>query len=225
MKKEKNNSNKKIVISTIIVLIIAILAFGATYAYWTWQSSVEDKTEVSFTITKPNFTITGTNISSSNLAPTSNCANQIYALKGNATVTAENNTTTPMRASITLNGRLTPVTGRNLSTEDKQHIHWAIKEVESEDLTNYVTANCTSTVNTTTYATGNFAAVGTADTDIATTITFDVTAGQTAVKYYQIYAWIDGSYERLTTGSTITDPMQNLNLRLTFSENSTFNQL
>ena len=172
------------------------------------------------TIAQPNFNITGTSILSSSLAPTTNCAHSTYALKGNATVTANNPSNVTMTAVITLKGKLTPVSGRTLSSADKGHIHWGIKEVTSATLTTYSQDNCTISANTPMSATGDFSSVGASYTDIPTTIEFTVPTG-TKTKYYQIYVWIDSGYEFTNTGTTVTDPMEGLTVDLTFSATST----
>ena len=48
----KDNSNRKTLIMSIIaVALIAALVSGGTYAYWTWVSNTDQKTNVSFSVT------------------------------------------------------------------------------------------------------------------------------------------------------------------------------
>ena len=48
-----DNKNKKVII--IIIIFIAVLSIiGGTFAYWTWQTSELQKTNVTFTVT-PTF--------------------------------------------------------------------------------------------------------------------------------------------------------------------------
>ena len=232
---EQNNNKKNFFLAIITVLFVGVLVVGATYAYWIWQTNESQRTNVSFSISRPGFTIVGDNVTSNTLAPTQSCyyTNASYSqhtLVGSATVTATNNTGTTMRAMITLKGALKPVSGRVLSTSGSNsaaNIHWAIKKVASAN-TEYSAANCTGTAGSE-YATGTFAGI-TPDSstltyvDIPTSITFDVATGQTVSAYYQVYVWIDSDYTYTNNGTTVTDPMQGLTIALTFSESSIFTQ-
>ena len=127
-KKEQNN----LLISIIIVIGIIIIVAGSTYAYWSWQTSGEQKTNISVTIdpTIGTMNITGDNITSTTMRPTSNCAGS-YALIGEATVTVVNKTATQMRATPRLDVKLTPVSGRTLSSTALSHLHWALVDTTS----------------------------------------------------------------------------------------------
>ena len=234
---KKDNNIKNIFLAIMAVIFIGALVGGGTYAYWAWQSNEAQRTAVTFTISKPNFTITGDNMSSNTLAPTQSCYYQSassgyvnHTLAGRATVTAQNNTSASMRATITLKGALKPVSGRTLPTSGSNsaaNIHWAIKEVASAT-TAFSAGNCTGTGGST-YATGTFAGITPNSStltysDIATSITFDVAPGVTDTKYYQVYVWIDSNYTHINYGDVNDDPMQGLTVALTFSETSIFTQ-
>jgi len=236
MNKEKKESNLiKIIVAIIAVTSIAVLVGTGTYAYWIWQTNESQRTNVTFEISRPGFTIIGDNVSSTSLVPTQSCyyTNASYSqhtLAGKATVTAVNNTSSLMHATITLKGALKPVSGRTLPTSGSNsaaNIHWAIKKVNSASDA-FSAANCTGTAGTD-YATGTFSGITpNASTltyvDIPTSIAFDVSAGQTVPAYYQVYVWIDSAYTHTNYGSTNDDPMQGLTIALTFSESSTFAQ-
>lgn len=234
---KKDNNIKSVFLAIVAVLFIGALVGGGTYAYWTWQTNESQKTMVTFTISKPNFTIVGDNVTSSSLAPTQSCyyvssssGHVNHTMAGRATVTATNNTSASMKATITLKGALKPVSGRTLATSGSNsaaNIHWAIKEVASAT-TGFSAGNCTGTAGST-YATGTFAGITpNASTltysDIATSITFNVAPGATGTKYYQVYVWIDSAYTHTNTGSTNDDPMQGLTVALSFSDTSEFTQ-
>ena len=232
---EKKNNIKSIFIAIITVIFIGALVGGGTYAYWTWQTTTEQRTPVTFTISKPNFTIVGDNLSSNTLAPTQSCyypastGHVQHTLAGRATVTAENNTSASMRATITLKGSLTTASGRTLQSSGSNsaaNIHWAIKEVASAG-TDFSTSNCSGTTGST-YSTGTFSGK-TANgqySDITTSISFDVAPGlgSPVTKYYQVYVWIDSDYTHTNYGNTNDDPMQGLTINMTFSESSLFTQ-
>lgn len=78
------NKNKKIIVIIVIVITLLIVVSSTTYAFWRWQSSSAQKTNVTFTAT-PEFSCSadaGGNISSANtsLAPTS-CTDSDHAIK------------------------------------------------------------------------------------------------------------------------------------------------
>ena len=234
---KKNNNIKNIFLAIVAVIFIGALVAGGTYAYWSWQTNETQRTNVTFTISAPGFTIVGENVSSNTLAPTTSCyyvssssGHIQHTLAGKATVTADNNTSTTMRATITLKGALKPVSGRTLPTSGSNsaaNIHWAIKEVASAT-TGFSANNCTGTPGST-YATGTFSGITPNATtltysDISTSITFDVAASNSVTKYYQVYVWIDSEYTHTNYGSINDDPMQGLTVALTFSESSIFTQ-
>ncbi len=232
---KKDNNIKSVFLAIVAVLFIGALVGGGTYAYWTWQTNEAQRTAVTFTISKPNFTIVGDNLSSNTLAPTQSCyytqaSYSQHTLAGKATVTAVNNTSASMKATITLKGALKPVSGRTLPTSGSNsaaNIHWAIKEVASAT-TGFSAGNCTGTAGST-YATGTFAGITPNSStltysDITTSITFNVAPGATGTKYYQVYVWIDSAYTHTNYGNTNDDPMQGLTVALTFSESSLFTQ-
>ena len=73
-KKKKNDTKNNILIVIALLLIIVIIS-GGTYAWWQWQSSNAQKTNVTITISKPNFEIVADSISSSTMTPTYYCYN------------------------------------------------------------------------------------------------------------------------------------------------------
>lgn len=231
---KKSNNTKSVIIAVLAVVMIAAVAAGGTYAWWSWSSNsanAAENTEINFSISTPTFKITGTNITGKTLAPTPVCYTATstaegygYTLTGKATAVATNNTTTAMKTTFVLSAKLTPVSGRTLSTDAKKHLHWAIKEVGSSD--GYAVGNCNGSTNSATFATGTFENVGTTATDISTTITYDVPANTTNhTKYYQLYVWLDSTYSYTNTGSgVVSDPMQDATVLLTFSTTSKLEQ-
>ena len=238
---KKDNNIKTLFLAIVAVLFIGTLVGGGTYAYWIWQTNESQRTPVTFTISKPGFTITGTNVTSNTLMPTQSCyhSNSSYYLQhtmaGRATVVANNNTTASMKAMITLKGKLTLASGKpalaTSGSNSAANIHWAIKEVSASN-TAFSAANCTGTTSST-FDTGTFAGI-TANgsyVDIPlgqspqyTRITFDVAPNTEVTKFYQIYVWIDSAYTHTNYGNTNDDPMQGLTVSLTFSETSLFTQ-
>lgn len=236
MKKQNKKSNiRNIVFAIIAVAIVAAIVGGGTYAWWIWQSADNQKTNVTVTISKPDFKIVADTISSTALMPTASCYNTPatnhvqHTMAGKATVTAKNNTTVPMEARITLKAKVSASIGSTAPAK----VHWAIKEVTSTNASTFSSENCTGTANTATYDTGTFnqlgansnANVSTSFQDIKTDIKFTVNPSSTATtKYYQVYVWVDSSYTATNTGSTVSDALQNKTFTITFSESSEFTQ-
>ena len=88
-----NNKEKKIAI-TLFILAIVFTIMGSTLAYWSWQTSVNDQTNVTFTVTA-GFSCSGDgggSITSQQkmLAPTS-CTNENYAFQREVTTNVSKN--------------------------------------------------------------------------------------------------------------------------------------
>lgn len=223
---KKNNDTKKLIMGIVAVVMIILIASGGTYAWWTWSSNTaagsNERTNATFTVASPTFTITGKNAAGNKLAPITGCYNSAYTLTGNATAVAKNNSSNAMTATIKLKATLTPVSGRTLTDTQKSHIHWAVRQTDSSDTT-YTAAKCGES-NSTTFSTGVFTGYSNGN-DINTTITFPVATGATVNKYYQLYVWIDSNYQYKNVGSNaVTDPMQGLTVNLTFSSSSKLTQ-
>ena len=88
------NKQKKLII-ILFVLAIVFTILGATFAYWNWQSSASDKTEVTFTV-ENGFSCGadgGETITSQQkiLMPTSSCTNENYAYQQEIRTSVTNN--------------------------------------------------------------------------------------------------------------------------------------
>lgn len=119
--------NKKIIISIITVILIIIAVIGGTYAYWHWQTTVEENTSFNLVIPKPSDLFScsadgGGNISANEktLVPTivnsSTTENYIKrAVKVSPTISVDNTT---VYLSLWLNVN---VIGSGLSKTDNLH--------------------------------------------------------------------------------------------------------
>lgn len=206
MKTEKN----KLIISILIVVAIIATVIGSTYAYWKWTTSEEQRTSITISVGGGKLNINGTNVSNTSMYPTNSCRSSAV-LKGSSTVTAQNETETTMTVTLKLTATLATKQGE-FKEGDKAKLKWAI--VDTSD----TNASCSKPT-----ASGTFADV-TIDTDIETGITYPVTAKTTSTKNYDLYVWLDSSYESENIGTTVSDPMQNLTLVVKWSENSTLVQ-
>jgi len=216
-KTKKNNDSRKILIVLIIILITIIVIGGATFAYWSWQSSAEQKTNVSVNVEGATLTIIGNNITNTGMYPTSDCDGNAALISDVATVTAQNETESSMQVGLKIRATLTAAQG-SLNSENKGKLNWAIIELDSDDTTPSDNACSTNKI-----ASGTLETV-TNNTDIDTGIKFIAAASTTTTKYYKLYVWLDSSYDYQNSGSSVSDPMQNLQISVKWSPASTLNQ-
>lgn len=200
-------SKEKLLMAIIAVTLIIVLVGGATFAYWTWRSSTN--TSVTFTVQGGSITIDGGgNITSKSLAPAA-CTNGTYAIQRQITVTSKNDTGTDMNEILQLKVTdLTPVTGRTLTEAAKQSIKWAIVKIPGT--TAYAATTCSSPSSQ-----GTFENYSTGSVIPLYTATGNAKANATTTSYYKLFIWIDSGYTGTTTvGTTVTDPLQELTLKL-----------
>lgn len=55
-------------------------------------------------------------------------------------------------------------------------------------------------------------------------ITFKAPPRKTTYQYFRIYAWLDETYSTTTVGTTVTDPLQNAKIEITWSDQSFIQQ-
>lgn len=218
-----NSKDKKNLIMAIVaVLTITLIAVGGTYAYWSWSSSSAQQTNVTVTVKGGSLTITGDNVTSTGMYPTNNCSGSA-ALIGSATVTAKNETATAMTATLKLRASLYAAQG-TLNSTNQGKLKWAVV-----DTTSTTSKTCSSspdysgTLSSVTAATSASNFPNTTYTDISLT-TFAVAANTTVTKKYSVYVWLDSSYTFTNTGTSVTDPMQNLSISVKWSPASTLAQ-
>lgn len=198
---------EKLLIAIIAVTLIIVLVGGATFAYWTWRSSTN--TAITFTVQGGSMTIDGGgNITSKSLAPAA-CNNSTYAIQRKIKVTSTNDTGTDMTETLQLKvTALTPVTGRTLSDTQKQSIKWAIVKLSGESA--YSSTTCSSPTSQ-----GNFSGFSTNSVITLYTANGNAKANTITTTYYKLFIWIDPAYTGTTTsGTAVTDPLQDLTLNL-----------
>jgi len=215
--KKKNNDNKKLLISIAIVTLIIVLTGGATFAYWSWQTNTAQKTNVSVTVQGGELKIIGNNISNTGMYPTNDCDGNAALIGEVVTVTAKNDTESPMQAALKIRATLTAKQG-TLNSTNKGKLNWSIIELASATTTPSNNACSTNAI-----ASGTLGTV-TSNTDIDTGITFIASPLATTTKYYKLYIWLDSSYDYINEGDTVSDPMQQLDVSVKWSPASTLNQ-
>lgn len=221
---KKNNESKKILIIALTILLVIVLIGGATFAYLSWESATNQKTTISGRV--PNigedldgdgepdgfiFNITGGGVSTTaNMYPTKNCSGNAALISDVTTVTVKNPTSTDMTAFLAIRATLTASQG-SLTSTNKGYLKWAIVDTSTA-------ATCSSPT-----ASGTLANA-TTNTDIDTTIRFTATKEATTTKTYKLYVWLDNNYSHKNVGNVISDPMQNLNIKVQWSPDSTLAQ-
>ena len=215
--KKKNKETNKLLISIIAVALIIAIVGGATFAYWSWQSNTAQQTNVNVTVTGGSLTISGGNLSNTGMYPTSDCDGTGALVGGTATVTAVNQTESPMTVKLFIRGTLSAKQG-SLTTTNKGKLNWAVVQVTSPTAT-----PSDNTCKTGALASGTLATV-TTNTDINTGITFTAAASTTTTKYYKLYVWLDSTYSFTNSGSTVSDPMQDLTISVKWSPASIMTQ-
>jgi len=207
--KTKIKENKKLIISIVIIALI-ISFFGGSLAYWSWQSSEEEKTLVSVSVQGATLTIEGGNVEKTGMYPTNDC-DGVGAMIGEvATATAVNGTNSDMEVILKIRATLTVKQG-SLTVDNKDKIKWAL-----------VDTSAGTTCETTPYK-GTLRTVS-SNTDIDTGIRFIATKNATTTKSYRIYVWLDSTYTHTNVGDVISDPMQDLGISVKFSEASELSQ-
>ena len=217
-----NKEKNKLIITIIAVLAIIAIVGGATYAYWTWTTSDTQKTNVTITVGGGELNITGTNVTNTGMYPTASCSGSA-ALKGSATVSAVNQTATNMTATLKIRASLYAAQG-TLNEENKGKLKWAIVDTTSTTSKTCSNPDFSGTFSTVTHATSSDNFPNTTYTDIDTGITFTATANTTTTKNYDIYVWLDSTYEYTNEGTIVSDPMQNLSISVKWSPASTLAQ-
>lgn len=170
MKKKKNKENRNLFVTIFGVLIIVGLISGGTFAYWSWATADSQKTNIYVEVVGGSLTIEGTNVvktgtdegtgTGPGLVPTNQCDGK-YALIGEATFTAVNETTTVMRVYPMLDVTLTN-TYETLDDTDKAKINWAVVDITSNS-----SNSCTASTSATVFK-GTFATVGKTVTNTST---------------------------------------------------------
>ena len=218
-KKEKNNDNNKTIIAIVAVALLIALVGGGTYAYWSWRSN--NNTAVSFTVSGGTMTIDGGgNITAKNLAPAA-CTNTNYAIQRKVKVTMSNETTTPMVGTIKLNVVGLTASHGTLSSTHTQSLNYALVSVTSSEYSASTWKGCATNVATGTFSSYSTGSAITLLNNLSVPALSGTTAG-TATYYYELYIWISPSYTGATSsGTTITDPMQDLTLNLAWAGSMT----
>ena len=168
-----NRGNKAIIILSILTVIFTIM--GGTLAYWNWQSSTEQNTEVTFTVTA-GFSCSadgGGNISPGDisLAPAA-CTNENYAVKRTVTVKPTINIDGDVYMDLWLK-----VNSIGSGLAASQNFKYALTTSSS---------NCTTGV----VAQGNFNG---ATTNTQKTLLHNKAYSQTTTETYYLWIWLDAA--------------------------------
>ena len=209
--KEKN----KLIIAIVAVILIIVVVIGATYAYWQWSTNTAQATNVKFTVPTQDELLGATlngggSITVSNLAPAA-CTNGSYAMKKQISLSYFNQTsqTASIKATLTVNNWVQSHPG----TLRLNHLHYALTTGANAG------TGCDK---------GTIVAGGTSSSFVTSGALIDNveiksvpagtgTAASPATETYYLWVWIDSTDTGSNTGSTVTDPMQDLSFTLTWT--------
>lgn len=208
--------DKKKLIGTIIgVVAFAALIAGATYAYWQWSTNTAQATNVKFTVPTQDKLLGATlngggSTTVSNLAPAA-CTNSTYAMKKQISLSYFNQTTqtASIKATLTVSNWVQPHTG----TLRLNNLHYALTTGTNAgdgcDKGTVVTGGSNSSFVTSGALINNI--------EIKSAPAGTGTSTEPATETYYLWVWIDKNDNGSNTGSTVTDPMQDLSFTLTWT--------
>jgi len=216
-----NKEKNKLIIAIIAVLAIIAIVVGATFSYFSWRITEENETNITIKVGGGILNITGDNVTNNEMYPTP--CDGPAALKGSATVTATNTSNMAMITTLKLRASLFAAQG-TLDETNLSKLHWAIIDTTDTTAKTCTNPDVQGTFQNVTVATSSIEFPNTTYTDINTAITFNVPKKTTEIKNYEIYVWLDHSYEYVNVGETVSDPMQDLLISVKWSEASTMTQ-
>ena len=177
--------DNKYLIPIMLIVGVIIWIMGGTLAYWNWQSSTAQKTEVTFTV-GANFSCGangGGNITNSTYFAPTTCTNSTYALKRTITTSITNNGSEPVYMDLWLN-----INSIDTGLSNSDNFMYALTTDENSCSNNVV-------------ASGNFKGLAKDDK-------VELLSGVTTASTYYLWIWLDAAE---TSQSTMN---QSVNLSL-----------
>lgn len=217
----RNKEKNKLIIAIIAVLAIITIVGGATFSYFSWRITEENETNITVKVGGGTLNIVGDNVTNDEMYPTT--CNGSAALKGSSTVTAVNTSNMTMITTLKLRASLFASQG-TLNTTNLSKLHWAIVDTTTTTEKTCLSPDAQGTFTNVTAATSSANFPNTTYTDIDTTLTFDVPKNTRVIKTYDVYVWLDSTYEFINIGEVVSDPMQDLLISVKWSEASTLAQ-
>ena len=209
--KERN----KLIIAIVAVVLIIVVVIGATYAYWQWSTNTNQATNVKFTVPTQDELLGATlngggSTTVSNLAPAA-CTNATYAMKKQITLTYYNQTsqTASVKGTLTVSNWSQPHTG----TLRLNKLHYALTTGTNGG------TGCDKGTVLAGGTTSSFVTSGALINNVEIKSVPARTGTKAAPKSetYYLWVWIDSTDNGSNTGSTVTDPMQDLSFTLTWT--------
>lgn len=202
------NNKNKIIISIVSVLLIITLVVAGTYSYWSWATTNNQQTNITFTVSgNPDemyANLEGNGLTTvSSLVPSECTSNN--AIKKEVVINYANitNNSAKIVADLSMtsfnHGTLTP------TNTQLESLKWVISRSNTSCTTNVVKS-------------GSFSGFGTTIPQVLTNLEINVPAKtQETSETYYLYIWLDSSYSHTNIGNDNTDPMQNLSFQLQWS--------
>lgn len=213
--------NKKLILAIIVVVMIIVAVFGATYAYWTWVSNSTQNTSVTFTTSAPEAdmyaNLTGNGAGTTALKPSA-CTDGI---KKTVTIKYKNGTVQAATISATL--KVTSFKFRTTSYRPTGGDSGDLKNIK------YALTTSGTSCETGVQKSGDFrgltiptSGTGTVASNLPLTlftqnisVNANINTEQTAT--YYLYIWLDSAYQHENQGSVNSDPLQGLSFTTEWS--------
>ena len=236
----------KYILSIIAILFITMLIISSsTFAFLQWRSSESQRTGLAINVTeKINMHIENPSISKIGMYPTKSCSNEEATMSGVSLITIENQTGVMARPKFKLKVKITDVNGNVITNEpsvsdptkpNRYYINYAVTEANGDCTKPRITGRFdlnTETKTGTNWYDSNWITLTNPDTGFPmlpdgenSGVTFTAPEYETTTHEYKVWAWIDSSYTVTVVGNqTVTDPLQDTTIEVSWSENSTVQQ-
>jgi len=243
--------NKKpinqIIITSIALILVTILVSGGTFAYLSWTSA--DNTLINITFSEENdgikMLISPVNMVKTGMYPTtgkiSNGTQDLDShpavMVGQAYISVINNTGVVARPRFMLKIKIMSTSSNNFFTAQYMHaFKYAVTEANG-DCDNPIASGSFRDA----HATGGSAAQGwfnsptltvnnangfpAITSENASSVSFNAPAYTTTPHTYKVCVWVDSGYTHTNTGNTVSDGLQNARVLVSWSEDSSIEQV
>ena len=244
------NKNKRYTISLIAILFVSVvLISGGTFAYLRWVTANDQKTALNINVTQQiRMSIDNPSASKFGMYPTVNCGGEA-GMSFVSIVSIENQTGLLAAPEFKLKVRITDKSG-NVITNQKSamdaatggnnpyryYINYAVAEENGScteplyrgrfDVNQQTVSGSSDWYDSELITIPDEFGYPTVTSDTDGGVSFFAPAYKTTTHNYKIWFWVDSSYTTVVSGNNIsTDKLQNANISVSFSENSTVEQI
>ena len=243
---KKDNSIRHVLNIIVILFITMLLVSGGTFAFLLWRTSDAQRTGLAINVNeKINMHIENPYITKMGMYPTNSCTNEDATMSGVSLITIENQTGVIARPNFKLKVKITDVNGTVITNEpsisdpskpNRYYINYAVTEVDGDCTKSLFAGRFDQNVATSTGGgwynsawitkTNNSNGFPLVSNETGDGLSFNAAAYGNTTHEYKVWAWIDSSYTVTVIGNqTVTDPMQDARIEISWSEDSTVEQI